>query len=90
MSVPEPETASRSCAGSSSSEQLPSGLRCARPLPSTRPVPVPLAPAKMPVPPANCVLSGDGDGQAARVRVEADDLEVLYEAEQVQGALRED
>src|SRR6266516_2239887 len=33
---------------------------------------------------------GDGEGQAARVRVEADDLEVLDEAEQVQGALRED
>src|SRR6266581_3198653 len=33
---------------------------------------------------------GDGHGQAARVRVEADDLEVLPEAEQVQGALPED
>src|SRR5438105_14509637 len=29
---------------------------------------------------------GDGHGQAARVRVEADDLEGLHEAEQVQGS----
>src|SRR5215470_13525948 len=35
-------------------------------------------------------LLGDGHGQAARVRVEADDLEVLHKAEQVQGALPED
>src|SRR5215469_10956855 len=35
-------------------------------------------------------LLGDDHGQAAGVRVEADDPEVLHEAEQVQGALPED